>query len=323
MDPEAFRREAHRVADWIADSWPAPGGIPSVAGAPGEIRECPAALGSRRGGKPSTPSSHFERILLPGITHWITPASSPTSQSPAAGRHSCRVPVGALNRPGHAVARTSPAATGLKTSRSRGCGADGAAAEFRRRHLRHGIDLARSRLAAARERRVPGRAGARAGGREASAPARSTYCLPTIRTRRLTSPSPLGLGHARCGRSRATPSSAASDALASAIAEDRALQDVLPLAVVATVGTTSSTSVDPCRRLRRSAGARDGGCRRCGLCRRGRDGAGMSDSARREHAVFARRNPHKWLFTSGSRVFPWRIAATWTSCGAFALTRNL
>jgi aromatic-L-amino-acid decarboxylase len=39
MDPEDFRREAHRVADWIADYFTDPGRYPVFAQVqPGEVR---------------------------------------------------------------------------------------------------------------------------------------------------------------------------------------------------------------------------------------------------------------------------------------------
>ena len=88
-------------------------------------------------------------------------------------------------------------------------------------------------------------------------------------------------------------------ALAQTIAADRARGD-LPLAVVATVGTTSSTSIDPVRddRGRLPAGAR--------LAARGRrvrgrhgDGArrGATSSTAPTRADSLVVNPHKWLFT--------------------------
>ena len=40
MDPEAFRREAHRVADWIADYLAAPDRYPVLSRSkPGDIRQ--------------------------------------------------------------------------------------------------------------------------------------------------------------------------------------------------------------------------------------------------------------------------------------------
>jgi len=39
MDPEAFRKEAHRIADWIADYFAAPDRYPVLSRVrPGEIR---------------------------------------------------------------------------------------------------------------------------------------------------------------------------------------------------------------------------------------------------------------------------------------------
>src|SRR5687768_1494053 len=74
MNPEAFRREAHRIADWIADYLKDPERYPVLAQVkPGEIR---GALPTEA---PVSPESFdaiigdFEKILLPGITHWNHP----------------------------------------------------------------------------------------------------------------------------------------------------------------------------------------------------------------------------------------------------------
>src|SRR5437879_3939376 len=74
MDTEDFRREAHKVVDWIADY---------LAG----VHEYPVLSRVRRGdvrrGLPSAPPGagepieailqDFEKIVVPGITHWNHP----------------------------------------------------------------------------------------------------------------------------------------------------------------------------------------------------------------------------------------------------------
>ena len=74
LDPETFRRYGHDVVDWIA-------GIPRGAGAlsgPGA-----GEAGDVRGALPPTAPdgpepldrvrADFERIIVPGITHWNHP----------------------------------------------------------------------------------------------------------------------------------------------------------------------------------------------------------------------------------------------------------
>ena len=50
MDPEAFRREAHRIADWIADYFADPERYPVLSQVrPGEIRDALPAAAPERG----------------------------------------------------------------------------------------------------------------------------------------------------------------------------------------------------------------------------------------------------------------------------------
>ena len=96
----------------------------------------------------------------------------------------------------------------------------------------------------------------------------------------------IGLGHdvAHPRRQWTTTSACGRMRSQSAIAEDRAA-GVVPIAVVATVGTTSTTSVDPLARDRGDLRARtDLAARRCGVrgCRG--DAARTSPRARRRRA---------------------------------------
>jgi aromatic-L-amino-acid decarboxylase len=74
MDPEAFRIYGHQVVDWIADYLTHAGEYPVLAQTlPGDIRH------SLPGQPPRQPESmeailaDFERVLVPGITHWNSP----------------------------------------------------------------------------------------------------------------------------------------------------------------------------------------------------------------------------------------------------------
>ncbi|MGH6914108.1 MAG: pyridoxal phosphate-dependent decarboxylase family protein, partial [Geminicoccales bacterium] len=86
MDHEEFRREAHRLVDWMADYLAEVERYPVRAQVrPGEIAaQLPAE-------PPAGPESmaeifaDFERIVLPGITHWQHPsffAYFPANASP-------------------------------------------------------------------------------------------------------------------------------------------------------------------------------------------------------------------------------------------------
>ena len=75
MDLDEFRRAGHRIVDWIADYRAHPECYPVLSRCrPGEIRaQLPRAA-------PSEAESiecilnDFERLILPGITHWNHPA---------------------------------------------------------------------------------------------------------------------------------------------------------------------------------------------------------------------------------------------------------
>jgi aromatic-L-amino-acid/L-tryptophan decarboxylase len=74
LDPETFRRYGHDVVDWIAGFLEAPERYPVLARVkPGDVRNAlpPTA--------PDSPEpldrvlADFERIIVPGITHWNHP----------------------------------------------------------------------------------------------------------------------------------------------------------------------------------------------------------------------------------------------------------
>jgi aromatic-L-amino-acid decarboxylase len=297
MDPEAFRTEAHRLADWIADYLADPGRFPVLSRiSPGDVAralpsEAPAA------GEPfDRIFADFERVILPGITHWNHPGFfayfAITGSAPGilAEFLSAALNVQAM------LWRTSPAATELE---------EVTLAWLRRLlHLPEDFEgviydtasiSTLHALAAARERAVPH---VRAKGLHGAGRYR-VYCSDQTHSSIDKAVILLGLGHDALRR---IPSDAEfrmrPDALADAIAADRH-DGLQPLAVVATVGTTSSTSRDPVAEI-------------AGICEREQvwlhvDAAyaGVAamvpgyewifDGVERADSMVV--NPHKWLFT--------------------------
>ncbi len=246
MDAESFRRYGHELVEWIADYLAHSERYPVLSPVrPGEVRD---ALPPR---PPERPESFdailadFERVIVPGITHWNHPGFfayfGTTGSAPGVlGEFlSAALNVQAM------LWRTSPAATELE--------------EVALGWLRQLIGLPASfegviydtasmsslhALATARHAAVPGVRQQGLAGR-AEVPPLRVYCSEQAHSSIDKAVMALGLGHDAL---RKIPADEAyrmrTDALADAIAEDRAA-GIRPIAVVATVGTTSTTSVDP------------------------------------------------------------------------------
>jgi aromatic-L-amino-acid decarboxylase len=296
MDPEDFRREAHRVANWIADYLANPEQYPVLSRVrPGDIASALPADAPAQGESFDAILSDFQHIILPGITHWNHPGFfayfAITGSAPGilAEFLSAALNVQAM------LWRTSPAATELE---------EVTLAWLRRLvHLPDGFEgviydtasiSTLHALTAARERAVPD---VRTSGLRTRRC--RVYCSDQTHSSIDKSVILLGLGHQAL---RKIPSDAEfsmrADALARAIAEDRA-QGWIPMAVVATVGTTSSTSVDPVEEIATICvreniwlhvdAAYAGVAAMVPGCEHVLRGARLADSV-----VL---NPHKWLFT--------------------------
>jgi aromatic-L-amino-acid decarboxylase len=75
MTPEEFRREGHRVVDWIADYQARIGSFPVLARvAPGEVRGELPAEPPREPEPFAAVLRDLEQTILPGITHWQHPS---------------------------------------------------------------------------------------------------------------------------------------------------------------------------------------------------------------------------------------------------------
>ena len=300
MDPEAFRKEAHRIADWIADYFAAPDRYPVLARVrPGDIRRALPSSAPEHGESFDAIFSDFERIIVPGITHWNHPgffayfAISGSAPGVLAEFLSAALNVQAM------LWRTSPAATELE--------------EVSLAWLRQLIGLPDSfegviydtasittlhALTAAREVAVPGVRTRGLAGRTDVTRLR-VYCSEHAHSSVDKAVILLGLGHDALRRIQADEEfRMRPEALAAAIDEDRRA-GVTPMAVVATVGTTSTTSVDPVGAI-------------AAICARERiwlhvDAAYagvaaiipeyrslLEDAASADSVVL---NPHKWLFT--------------------------
>jgi len=295
-----FRTNAHRTADWIADYLEHPDRYPVLPRVkPGDIRAALPDAAPEHGEPFDTIFADFERIIVPGLTHWNHPGFfAYFAISASAPGVLAEFLSSALNQQAM-LWRTSPAATELE--------------EVALGWLRRLIGLPNSfegviydtasistlhALAAAREAGVPGVRESGLAGRPDVRGVR-VYCCEHAHSSVDKAVILLGLGQSALRRIPADSEfRMRAELLAHAVAEDRAA-GLLPLAVVATVGSTSATSVDP-------VGAIADICARermwlhvdaayAGVAAMVPGYEWILDGADRADSLLT--NPHKWLFT--------------------------
>jgi aromatic-L-amino-acid decarboxylase len=296
-----FRRQGHRMVDWIADYLD--GGArryPVLARvAPGEVAaRLPATMPSA-GEDPDAVWQDFLDVVLPGVTHWNHPGFMAYFGITGSGPGILGELLSAGLNVNGMLWRTSPSATELELE----------VLQWLRRALELPDDffgfltdtasvssmlgLAAAREAAGLDIRQRGMSG------RSDLPALRVYASDQSHSSIAKACVALGLG---LDGYRPVPHDAEyrmdAAALATAIAADRAAGR-LPLAVVATVGTTSTTSVDPVPEIARICTAEGlwlhvdaayaGSAALCPELRWALAGCELADSL-----VF---NPHKWMFT--------------------------
>ena len=301
MDPESFRVYGHEIVDWIADYLANAGTYPVLAQtSPGDIRH---ALPDRPPDEPEpmeTILTDFERVVMPGITHWNSPGFLAYFGNTGSGPGILGEMLASALNNNAMLWRTSPAATELEQVTL-----DWLRQMLGLPHPLFGVinDTASSgvlyALAAAREaipdlhirqQGMPGRADVPRLRYYASREAHSSVEKAGI---------VLGVGQAGL-RKIGVDSEFRMDVtlLEQAIQEDIAT-GWRPFAVVATVGTTSTTSIDPVPQIADI-------CERYGLWLHvdgAYGGSAAVDPAMRwvlagcERADTIIVNPHKWLFT--------------------------
>jgi len=237
MSAEEFRRYGHRVVDWIADYLAQPERYPVLSrNEPGQVKAALPAHAPARGESMEEILADLDRVILPGVTHWNHPgffayfAISGSGPGILGEMFSAAFNVNAM------LWRTSPSATELE--------------EVTLNWLRQMMGLPENfsgviydlasistlcAIAAAREIAAPGKLRLYA----------SEHAHSSVDKGVMT----LGMGRdgvrkiATDDEYRMNP-----DALAQAIEEDRAAGRQ-PFCVVATVGTTSMSSIDPVEQI--------------------------------------------------------------------------
>ena len=300
MTNDEFRAHGHALVDWIADYLAHSEKYPVLAQVkPGDIAralpdhapEDPEPFGAIM--------ADFERILLPGITHWNSPNFlayfATTGSAPGV---LAEFLTAALNQQAM-LWRTSPAATELEA----------VSLAWLRRLIGlpdsfEGVIYDTASIAtmhamvAAREVAVAGvRAKGLAGRSEI--PRVAVYCSDQTHSSIDKALIAIGLGHESLRKIASDDRFRMKvDALRDAIARDRN-DGVLPIAVVPTVGTTSTTSSDPVPDVAEVC-AREGlwmhvDAAYGGVAAMLPSHAHILAGAERADSVVV--NPHKWLFT--------------------------
>jgi len=300
MDPATFRRHGHALVDWIGEYLEHPEKYPVLPRVkPGEITAALPMRAPEQSESFDAIMADFERVLLPGITHWNHPGfMAYFAISGSAPGVLAEFLAAALNQ-NAMLWRTSPAGTELET--------------VALGWLRQLIGLPEAfegviydtasissmhALVAAREAAVAGVRAKGLSGR-ADVPRLRVYCSDQAHSSIDKGVIAIGLGHESLRKIEVDDAfRMKAGALAAAIAEDRAA-GWLPIAVVATVGTTSTTSVDPVPAI-------------ADICARERiwlhvdaayagvaamlpSHAHILDGADRADSLVV--NPHKWLIT--------------------------
>jgi aromatic-L-amino-acid/L-tryptophan decarboxylase len=300
MDPETFRREGHRVVDWIAEYLAHPERYPVMSRvAPGDVRRALPAAPPEHAEAFETILADFGRVIVPGITHWNHPGFfayfAITGSGPGVLAEFLSA---ALNAQGM-LWRTSPSVTELEEvslgwlRQLMGLPDTFEGVIYDTASISTLHALATAREAAVARVRTAGMSG------RPDLPRYRVYCSDQAHSSVDKAVILLGLGHDSLRKIESDAEfRMRPEAVAAAMADDRAA-GIVPMAVVATVGTTSTTSVDPvpaiadlCEREHawlHVDGAYGGSAALVPGCRHVLDGVERADSM----VV----NPHKWLFT--------------------------
>ena len=300
MTPDEFREYGRQVVDWIADYWENIESRPVGARVkPGDVAALLPSTAPEKGEPFSAFLADMERVVMPGITHWQHPSFYAYFPANVSGP----AVLGDLLSSGLAVQgmlwATSPAVTEVETVVM-----DWLATllGLPERFLGSGViqDTASSSVLCALVaalHKISGSTVRTDGIRDRYA----VYLSPESHSAGEKAVRIAGLGDAAIRVLEVDPSSLSvtADSLRAAVAADRAA-GVTPLFVLATVGTTSTTAIDPVRALGELCQAEGiwlhvdaayaGVAAVCPELRWLNDGLELADS----YAT----NPHKWLLTN-------------------------
>lgn len=301
MDPEVYRQAAHQVADWTADYLRDVERLPVLSPVePGTVRNALPASPPGTGESISTVLADIDRLLIPATTHWQSPGFMAYFASSGSGPGILGETVASALNVNAMLWRTAPAATELE--------------QVTLDWLRQMVGLPQPLFGVINDTASSSTLYALAAAREAQSDLRIRELgmagrpeLPRLRmyasaeAHSSVEKAGIVLGFGKDGlrripvdeRFRMDPV-----ALRQAIREDVAA-GIRPVAVIATAGTTSTTSVDPIPAIAAL-------CEQHGLWLHVDAAYGgaaaiapelrwVLDGAERADSIVL--NPHKWLFT--------------------------
>jgi aromatic-L-amino-acid decarboxylase len=299
MDAASFRAYGHQLVDWLSNYLEHADQYPVLARVkPGDIAAALPAHPPEQGESFDAILADVDRVLMPGITHWNHPGFFAYFAISASGPGILADLLSSGLNQQAMLWRTSPAATELEqVTLSWLRELMGLPAEFGGVIYDTASISTLHALAAAREMKVPDVRTKGLSGR-ADLPRLRVYCSEHAHSSVDKAVILLGLGHDAVRHIPADEQfRMRPGALAIAIEEDLRA-GLLPIAVVATVGSTSTTSIDPvpviadiCERydLWLHVDAAYGG-----VAAIIPEHQTILDGCARAHSLVV--NPHKWLF---------------------------
>ena len=241
MSPDEFRRMGHSVVDWLADYQSHPERYPVLSRvAPGEITEKLPASAPDRGEAMEAILRDFEEIIVPGLTHWNSPGFMAYFANTASGPGVLGEMLAAGLNANGILWKTAPALTELEQV-TLGWLRDWMglpASWFGMIHDTASISTLHA-IGAARVQKVPQ-------GRVTGVwPVLRLYCSEHAHSSVEKGAIALGIGMVNVVKIASDDQfRMRADLLRSAIEADLR-QGLVPFCIVATIGTTSATSVDP------------------------------------------------------------------------------
>ncbi len=293
---DEFRRLGHNMVEWIADYLEHPERYPVLSrNQPGDLTDALPTSGPVQPEPMDRVLSDFEKIIVPAITHWNHPGFlAYFANTPSIPGILAEFLTAALNNTG-ILWKTSPAVTELELvvvqwlREWMGLHADQFGLIFDTASISSLHAIAAARELAAPEVRTTGR----------SEKPLILYCSEHAHSSIEKAAIALGIGQDNVRKIAADPEFRMSPAMLEQEVERDARAGAKPFCVVATVGTTSTTSVDPvpavARIAQRHAMWLHVDTAYAGPAAIAPEFRWLLEGA--EHADSLVVNPHKWLFT--------------------------